>query len=302
MRHHAAHARHTNARRFPRGFTLIELLVVIAIIAVLIGILLPALGRARQAARVSLSLSNLRQIFMANTFYRTDNKDAIPMKMSYNGNGNVGGWCTWSYGGKDTSVYWKGGVFEEPAYTRPLNQYAYPNAVLYVPTGYQVPPKFEEGVPQDGDRGKVEMPIFKSPGDLFTCQRKWPDPTFDISSYNDVGTSYHINMAWWYSPELNDEKKYPQWTPGVWPGTGRWKEGIRRFKIAESMIDTTKFVWIHDQTADLVANQSKSIMGEFGDLNKSVMAFYDGSGRYVLMEPNKLVTNNYSFWWTLSGK
>ncbi len=84
------HPRRLPRRTFSSGFTLVELLVVIGIIALLIGILLPTLGRARESSKQIACASNLRSVGQGFVLYTSENNFFLPAAYVYNTSGSDG--------------------------------------------------------------------------------------------------------------------------------------------------------------------------------------------------------------------
>lgn len=105
-----------------RAFTLVELLVVIAIVALLIGVLLPALEGARRAGLRSVSASNQRQLVLGIVTYAHDNDDRVPLGYSL---GPAPGWKQYNYllrtnpPGGNPSLRWMGLLWEAGALETP---------------------------------------------------------------------------------------------------------------------------------------------------------------------------------------
>lgn len=87
--------------KFQPAFTLVELLVVIAVIAIIAAILLPVLNQARQKAKATSCLNNMKQLGLALNMYVTDNQDYLPWpNWGNDADAANGGTCPdgWLYG------------------------------------------------------------------------------------------------------------------------------------------------------------------------------------------------------------
>jgi prepilin-type processing-associated H-X9-DG protein len=120
----------------------VELLVVIGVIALLIGILLPVMSRAREAARRTQCLSNLRQLGVAMRQYAQDHHDRLP-------NGNPEGF--FSPTGEDL-----GAVLMELA-----NRYVKEPRVFHCPSDRQSPPaQINNSYPDTEDSARISYEFF----------------------------------------------------------------------------------------------------------------------------------------------
>ncbi|MGC9319200.1 MAG: DUF1559 domain-containing protein [Armatimonadota bacterium] len=129
-------------RRQSHGFTLIELLVVIAIIAILAAILFPVFARAREKARQTSCLSNVKQLALGTMMYVTDYDETCP---------------TWNRLVDDSVSTWYPGAAIFP-YVKNLNLYACPSGNA-LPSGHTSDPATWNAYVRSGANNRTPGPV-----------------------------------------------------------------------------------------------------------------------------------------------
>ncbi len=248
-----------------QGFTLIELLVVIAIIALLIGILLPALGSARTAAQATVSVSNLRQFGVSTMNYASDHKDAWLNPYDPNETNPVFRQGNLRVPGRPEGTFWNMAGAVAQRRSEPFAMHAGSLLMHYMADG------------PSGLTSKIQF----APGDATVLER-FKEITLGVGEFDDYiwDTSYFYSPTMWLDSDRYQEETL---TSVMLP------RDFKRNRIDDALWPSNKVVWFErfDFTKPIRTQASGARVRFFPNWNNPIstpnVMVADGSARQVLI-------------------